>query len=1117
MASTRILFFMLIWFALLYFGGMYLFTKGFLLTRIEIAEKSESVCGNSARAPGAGHGSGPGEAAADSCTHVRFKRAVVLLIDALRYDFTLFNTSLPSSEAAPFQNKMPVIHETVTNFPEQSILFKSLADPPTTTLQRLKGITTGSLPTFVDAGQNFASFEISEDNIVDQLVQAGKRVTFMGDDTWMTLFNKKFNKAFPFPSFNVKDLHSVDEGILTKLLPEIRKKDWDVVIAHFLGVDHCGHSLGPYHPSMGKKLTQMNSVIKSVMQSLEDDTILFVLGDHGMTKSGDHGGDTPEERSSAIFMYSPRKIFAKRDIMAKRIPDVVSQIDFVPTLSLLLGVSIPFSNLGAIISPLFSIGPPSVQTTKAPSSPDNQQYIKHRLFASRINAKQIHHYITTYNKVAGDFPAEVYSQLETLYQKTEDQMDLLEALMAAESMSAVTEESLLDLEEHFLEYILGVREMCRSVWAKFEMVFVYQGLGLMILTIMMGVSIVTLQHYTEPEKMDDLLQSLIKQLVTWTVCVSVSGFLLSQSTILSTATCLIFIPGFTSILIMMLQLFLEVSNISVSRLLGSLTFTSVFKALLVISPIVLHSAFLTSNSHVINEGRAIVFFVQSILTFYVLVFSLQNYKSFYSEKEHGYMKSNFRLKKFISSPAMRMIMLGLAALVCVRCSSLFVSCREEQYWCSPSDFLPPLSLIPSEQSSLRSYRFLLSIGSVAAIPSALIYHLSQQGNLSNLSGQVYSIRYAIPLASVCICMFWGQQALPEKLREQSPEWQQVVFPQVAYVMIAVAVILQWGFPLNLLLVRRPSKSTQGILSQSDVSVHSDEDTVSEFGDTANKGVSERSKSSRTAEDSDTEEQPPLVYGLGTVFSATYLHILVSMVLLLSLLNADGIASSILLMVVEMVLFLEIYAATRRKQLTALRAMPELYKMGFYVVPWYVIGVWSLIASQYFFATGHQATFTAIKFESAYVGFNSDFPRYLYFIPATLVSLNTFGSQIFFAAMLPLILIWPFTRGLWVTGNKVVTEDEQQGELNLHTNSDQAMRALFQISTMFLIFQACDLVGTMVAAAVLRRHLMAWNVFAPRFIFQGVAFGVTVPSVLITFLFFAYMQRCLATWISRIQS
>lgn len=46
---------------------------------------------------------------------------------------------------------------------------------------------------------------------------AGKRVVFMGDDTWESLFPKRFHRSLPFPSFNVKDLHTVDDGILQHL------------------------------------------------------------------------------------------------------------------------------------------------------------------------------------------------------------------------------------------------------------------------------------------------------------------------------------------------------------------------------------------------------------------------------------------------------------------------------------------------------------------------------------------------------------------------------------------------------------------------------------------------------------------------------------------------------------------------------------------------------------------------------------------------------------------------------------------------------------------------------------------------------------------------------------
>lgn len=44
-------------------------------------------------------------------------------------------------------------------------------------------------------------------------------MVFMGDDTWKDLFPGVFSQAFFFPSFNVRDLHTVDNGILEHLYP----------------------------------------------------------------------------------------------------------------------------------------------------------------------------------------------------------------------------------------------------------------------------------------------------------------------------------------------------------------------------------------------------------------------------------------------------------------------------------------------------------------------------------------------------------------------------------------------------------------------------------------------------------------------------------------------------------------------------------------------------------------------------------------------------------------------------------------------------------------------------------------------------------------------------------
>jgi len=44
-----------------------------------------------------------------------------------------------------------------------------VADPPTVTMQRLKGLTTGGLPTFADISGSFGGASIDEDSWVEQL------------------------------------------------------------------------------------------------------------------------------------------------------------------------------------------------------------------------------------------------------------------------------------------------------------------------------------------------------------------------------------------------------------------------------------------------------------------------------------------------------------------------------------------------------------------------------------------------------------------------------------------------------------------------------------------------------------------------------------------------------------------------------------------------------------------------------------------------------------------------------------------------------------------------------------------------------------------------------------
>ncbi|KAI2615479.1 hypothetical protein GGR54DRAFT_291503 [Hypoxylon sp. NC1633] len=350
-----------IWLLCMHVVGILLFTGGFLLTRLVLDERSR--CDSPPIEPLLKwEGSGTVDC---GCWHPKtFDKAVVVLIDALRYDFTV--PVGDDNHAEVYHNAFPFLYETSVQSPGNAFLRPFIADPPTATLQRLKGLTTGTLPTFVDIGSNFAGTTIEEDNLLMHWKDQGKRIVHLGDDTWVALFPDYFesNISRAYDSFNVWDLHTVDNGVLEHIFPLLKPEktsQWDVLIGHFLGVDHAGHRYGPDHAAMTAKLQQMDTFVRDLVKEIDDDTLLVVMGDHGMDSKGDHGGESDDEIEAALWMYSKKPIFGRTrpefttpPATAKIRP--VNQIDLVPTLALLLGIPIPYNNLGRPIEEAF-IGP----------------------------------------------------------------------------------------------------------------------------------------------------------------------------------------------------------------------------------------------------------------------------------------------------------------------------------------------------------------------------------------------------------------------------------------------------------------------------------------------------------------------------------------------------------------------------------------------------------------------------------------------------------------------------------------------------------------------------------------------------------------------------------------
>ena len=92
--------------------------------------------------------------------------------------------------------------------------FTAYAAPPTVTMPRVKGLTTGSVPSFVDLILNFAESDTSsslasQDTWLAQIKNhlhgesREGRLVFFGDDTWLKLFPDFFTKHDGTSSFFV--------------------------------------------------------------------------------------------------------------------------------------------------------------------------------------------------------------------------------------------------------------------------------------------------------------------------------------------------------------------------------------------------------------------------------------------------------------------------------------------------------------------------------------------------------------------------------------------------------------------------------------------------------------------------------------------------------------------------------------------------------------------------------------------------------------------------------------------------------------------------------------------------------------------------------------------------
>uniref|UniRef100_UPI00398ED1EE GPI ethanolamine phosphate transferase 3 isoform X2 n=1 Tax=Pristiophorus japonicus TaxID=55135 RepID=UPI00398ED1EE len=1026
----------LCWTCLLFYAGLGLFLSGFLLVRVEL--RSRSSCRDAAfSAAGGGDEESRFSQDLHSCwMSRRFSRVVVLVIDALRFDFAKYNPE--NKNPGPYENKLEVIYQNVLSKPEHARLFQFRADPPTTTMQRIKGMTTGTLPTFIDVGSNFASSAIQEDNLIQQFVQNKKKVIFMGDDTWEGLFPNSFFKSFPFPSFNVKDLHTVDDGILQHIYTTVEGSEWDVLIAHFLGVDHCGHRYGPHHPAMAEKLSQMDKMLRSVIGQLQNDTLLVVLGDHGMTDMGDHGGDSEGEVNAALFIYSPL--------------------------------------------PLFETKP-----------------------------AEVNRFLESYSYAAKDLPMKKLKYLKELFSTAMvEYNDLVTNLH-------ISEKFVPDQDHHIRfqkllimlqRYLRETKEMCQESWARFNPAHMLCGIVLLAATcahcFLVSETASTFESLYKRLLLYPVIWSLIAGL-TVNIWMLISGIMVEPLII----CCWMAIGshvGFHWNFWRSKRNNDHVAN-KLTKSPNAATqqkWKSWLKFFVPLGIPLLRCVAMFSNSFVVTEGQVVSFLLKSIVTFTVLKLKWDGKLTSYSlnttfvpelQKNPGsisYKRESFYLIGFL-----------VVFLLCVLFSNNFYNCREELANCEPSSFLKPLSTLNNSQE--RNFHYILSISSLAVLVYLIRKWFLHYGNLNSSHLVVFFVRLGFPFIVFCLFCYWAVSAVPEetsmKLRDLTKKIA-VVVPAIVFGLIITGFLIVLWNPITV-FIKDSGQSDETCVPSYKGSPGMEVDSLHVIP-----LIYRKMQQSMKIHFSGNQAEARTVaaYGLGTVYSAALLTVLALLTLLLIMLHNERMSLAFLLLFLEGFSFLEIHGTARNLSL-------QSDNTGYFSVPWYAVTAWAFLATQFFYATGHQPTFPAIQWNAAFVGFIDGHSTNI--LPALLVGMNTFASHILFAVGCPLLLLWPFVREVKRSTNKSTKkesgDEDQVMEMRLRGNPQMFSVAMLQLGMRYLFVYGVQLLASVCAAAVLRRHLMVWKIFAPKFLFEALGFVVTSIYLLITFCFMMRVDVAVNKW------
>lgn len=912
------------------------------------------------------------------CWHPKqFDKAIIIIVDALRYDFTVpFVAKDEKDTPHHYHEALKVLYETAIANPQNALLLPFIADPPTTTLQRLKGLTTGTLPTLIDAGSNFAGTAIDEDNLITQLRNASRRVVHLGDDTWHALFPDHFEPELtkPYDSFNVWDLHTLDNGVTEHIFPLLEKQNqtkWDVLIGHYLGVDHAGHRYGPDHPAMNAKLQQMDEVFRRVIQTLDEQTLLVVMGDHGMDAKGDHGGESDDEVEAALWMYSKRPFFGREQHEPVTPPPTakegaVAQIDLVPTLALLLGLPIPFNNLGT----------PILQAFIGPKGKDYENLARVSHLAAAQVARHINEYALVRNiQEAFALPGQIWAAANHLLQVS--------------APNRTNKQKWQEVAVGYRTYQEETIKVCRMMWSRFDVGRMISGVVVLatalVLLVMYARGISALRLALSPGFVKRggiglFLGAGVGAAIGYTV----PGLSLSHWAALL---------GAVGACAGLANVFYKARK-SIRTPLP----TRIWSWVTVIFTLALSAGF-AANSFTIWEDEILLFFVSTLGILFFL--------------------SSLRIDNVVDRTWA--CYHSAVFTVLTRIASLSRLCREEQMpYCISTYYAS------STSSTSAWWQLLIPFAVAFVLPGVVKQYYINTRSYHHSALLWFGIAFRGALALTA--SYWLLDAADDRefFGAHFSGTLKTIKVMLAQIILGIAIpvgysVYSWAAPFLQVLSAPANAAASAPLNSKDTAFLS--------------------------QDGQSRLQ---ILGYGNAHGSRYFILPTMYALAILLLQKPMGAGAVAILLWQILSLLEILAASNLQD----SAVGPI--------------TMALLASFHFFKTGHQASLASIQWDTAFIPLKT----IAYPWSPILIIMNTFGAQILCAIAVPAIPLW------------------KRDPTRKNLLSDVA-----KATTTFMVFFATEALATCIWAGHLRRHLMLYRVFSPRFM-MGALVLVVVDVVAI---------------------